>query len=75
MAARLYRTFVQLDPHERWILRAVQHGIVMTGNKKPSLSKVIGAVVRAYWDDYEQNADPKMMAKLKKEMPPPAALH
>lgn len=75
MAARLYRTFVQLDPHERWILRAVQHGFTMAGNKKPSMSKVVSAIIRAYWQDYEDNADPVMMAKLKKEVPPPAAMH
>lgn len=70
MPARLYRTFVQLDPYERWILRAIQHGLTMASNKKPPLSKVIGGVIREYWEEFEKSADPEMMAKLKKEVPP-----
>lgn len=71
MAAKLYRTFVQLDPHERWILRAVQHGIAMAGNKKPSMSRLIGGIITEYWQEFEQNADPEMMEEIKKAVPPP----
>ena len=71
MAAGKYRTFVTLDPHERWILRMVQAGIVMAGNKKPPLNKVIGGVIREYWDEFEKNADPMQLRKLRQKVPPP----
>jgi hypothetical protein len=67
-----YRTFVTLEPHERWILRMVQAGIVMAGNRKPALGKLIGIILRAYWDDFEKNANPELLMKLKKKVPPPA---
>lgn len=69
-----YRTFVQLDHYERWVLRMVQRGVVMAGNRKPALSKVIGGIIREYWEDFEQTADPELLAKLKKEVPPPRKL-
>ena len=69
-----YRTFMQLDQYERWVLRMVQRGVVMAGNKKPPLSKVIGGIIREYWEDFELTADPELLAKLKKEVPPPVKL-
>jgi len=66
-----YRTFVQLDPYERWILRLVQKGLTKPGKRPPPMAKVIAGIIREYWDDFELHADPKMMAQLKKEVPPP----
>jgi hypothetical protein len=64
-----YRTFVQLDPYERWILRILQAG--MGGKKKPPQSRVIGAVLREYWEEFEKDASPELLARLKKKVPPP----
>jgi len=66
-----YRTFVTLDPYERWILRVVQAGVVMSGHKKPPINKVIGGVIREYWDEFERSADPSQIRKLRKKVPLP----
>lgn len=71
MAEGKYRTFVQLDQHERWILRLVQQGVTKPGKKKPPLSKVIAGIIREYWEEFENHADPELLAQLKKEVPPP----
>lgn len=68
--AQTYRTFVTLDSKERWILRMVQAGVVMAGNKKPPLNKVIGGIIREYWDEFEKSADPAMLEKLQRRVPP-----
>jgi hypothetical protein len=66
-----YRTFVQLDAYERWILRMMQYGISQGGKRKPPLSKVIGGIIREYWEQFEKDADPERLAELKKKVPPP----
>lgn len=66
-----YRTFVQLDPHERWILRMVQQGIVDAGHRKPPASKLIGGILREYWAQFEKDADPAQLEQLKRKVPPP----
>lgn len=71
MSQGKHRTFVVLDPYERWILRMVQAGIVMTGNKKPAINKIIGSVLREYWEEFEKNADPRQLEALRKKVPPP----
>lgn len=65
-----YRTFVTLDPYERWILRVVQAGMSQ-GKRKPPAGKVIGAILRDYWEEFEKNANPESLARLKKQVPPP----
>ena len=71
MAEGLYRTFVRLDPYERWILRVLQAGMHQAGKKKPAVSRIIGTVLRDYWEQFEQEADPEMLEKLKTRVPPP----
>jgi hypothetical protein len=66
-----YRTFVQLEPYERWILRAVQQGIVEAGHRKPPASRLIGGILREYWAEFEKTADPLQLAALKQKCPPP----
>lgn len=68
-----YRTFVQLDAYERWILRMIQQGLSDAGRRKPPLSKVIGGVIREYWEQFEKDADPERLEELKKKVPPPRA--
>jgi hypothetical protein len=69
--AGTYRTFVTLDPYERWILRVVQAGVVMAGNKKPPINKVIGGILREYWETFEKDADPEQLRQLVQKVPPP----
>ena len=69
--AGTYRTFMTLDPYERWILRVVQAGVVMAGNKKPPINKVIGGILREYWETFERDADPEQLRRLVKKVPPP----
>jgi hypothetical protein len=66
-----YRTFVKLDPYERWILRVMQNMPKMLGKKrkKPS-SKIIGAIIREYFEDLVENSDPEMLKKLLQMGPP-----
>ena len=68
--AQTYRTFVTLDPKERWILRMVQAGVVMAGHRKPPINKVIGGIIREYWDEFEKSADPEQLDRLRKKVPP-----
>lgn len=66
-----YRTFVTLDPYERWILRVLQAGLTQKGRRKPPAGRVVGTVLREYWEDFERNANPELLAKLKSRIPPP----
>ena len=66
-----YRTFVQLDMYERWILRMIQYGLSDSGRKKPPMSKVIGGVIREYWAQFEKEVDPEKLEELRKKVPLP----
>ena len=61
-----YRTFVKLDPYERWVLRVMQNAPLMLGKKKQPSSKVIGAIVREYFEDLVERADPIQLKELLK---------
>ena len=70
-----YRTFVKLDPYERWILRVMENAPRMIGKKKKPSSKVLGAIIREYFEGMVSEADPEMLQKLLKLAPPcPVAL-
>jgi len=66
-----YRTFVKLNPYERWILRVMENAPRMLGKKKQPSSKVIGAIIREYFETVVKEADPKMLEKLLSYGPPP----
>jgi hypothetical protein len=60
-----YRTFVKLDLYERWIVRVMQNAPLMSGKRrKIPASKVIGGIVREYFDDLTERADPQMLQRL-----------
>jgi hypothetical protein len=65
-----YRTFVKLDPYERWILRVMEQAPKMVGKKRQPSSKVIGAIVREYFESLVREADPKMLKELLSLGPP-----
>lgn len=53
----LYRTFVKLDEHERWILKNLQVILRKANGKKPSQTAVIRGVLRDYWDILQKERD------------------
>jgi len=59
-----YRTFVKLDPYERWILRVMQNAPRMIGKKSQPASKVIGAIMREYFEDLVERSDPTQLKEL-----------
>ena len=65
-----YRTFVKLDPYERWILRVMERAPLMIGKKKQPSSKVIGAIIREYFEALVQDAEPEMISELLQLGPP-----
>lgn len=65
-----YRTFVKLDPYERWILRVMENAPRMIGKKKQPSSKVIGAIIREYFETMVRESDPEMIQKLLELAPP-----
>ena len=71
-----YQTFVTLDPYERWIIRALQHGMsTQTKRKrKPPMNKIIGMVIRGYWEEFSKASDPQRIRELIDEVPPPAGM-
>jgi hypothetical protein len=70
----LYRTFVQLDPYERWILSVFQHALSSQKKKKIPTSAVISAIVREAWDLLQAQSDPQKIEELKRSVPMPAEL-
>jgi hypothetical protein len=65
-----YRNFVKLDPYERWILRVMQSAPLMIGEKKQPSSKVIGAILRDYFETVVKGADPNQLKELLRLAPP-----
>lgn len=65
-----YRTFVKLDPYERWILRVMENAPRMVGKKKQPSSKIIGAIIREYFETMVRESEPEMLRKLLKFAPP-----
>jgi hypothetical protein len=66
-----YRTFIKLNPYERWILRVLQNFPLMTGKKrKLPANRLIGAILREYFDDLVESSDPSMLRQLLKLGPP-----
>lgn len=66
-----YRTFVKLDPYERWILRVMENAPRMIGKKKQPSSKVIGAIIREYFETMVREAEPEQLKALLRLGPPP----
>lgn len=66
-----YRTFVKLDPYERWVLRVIQNMPLLAGKKrKLHASKLIGAIIREYFDNLVEDSDPEMLRALIQIGPP-----
>ena len=65
-----YRTFVKLNPYERWILRVMENAPRMIGKKKQPSSKVIGAIIREYYETMVGEADPDQLKELLRLGPP-----
>lgn len=59
-----YRTFIKLDPYERWVLRVMQNAPRMIGKKRQPSSKVIGAIIREYFEDLVKRSDPDQLKEL-----------
>lgn len=70
----LYRTFVQLDPYERWILAVFQHALSLNKKRKMPTSAVLSALIREAWSLLEEQSDPTKLEELKRAVPMPKEL-
>lgn len=72
---KTYRVFVELDPYEHWVLRVVTSAIKVTSGRKkaPAPGRVIGAVLRSYYEFLKKHSDPDFFYELEKRMPSPVS--
>lgn len=70
----LYRTFVQLDSYEKWILNVFQYALSKQKKKKVPVSAVLSALIREAWSLLEEQSDPAQLESLKKDVPMPKEL-
>lgn len=67
-----YQTFVQLDPYEKWILQVLRAGMKKTTGRNIPISRLIGTVIREYWEEFQRGSDPQLLEDLVRKIPPPA---